>query len=208
MPRLTAQLLMPLRIGRGLSLMAKTSNRRSRPNRELLDVSGRSVKFDDFFSSFNEVPRGEIVVIGPGGPSGTSARFTDILIDTGAVHSSFPSDFAPLIGLVPTSGTACLINTPGGRVGAWFLAVDVEFQGVVCPRVGAYFLPPGSMTLIGRSTIYAACKTFGLSEMDWLREAHRSAQATPTVTPVHARSRAKQAILRRLAGSRPRMRQD
>ena len=117
----------------------------------------------------NGVPRAELVVHGPGGPLGSAVTCTQVLIDTGATHSQIPDSAARGIGLNLAQGTRVTIHTANGQASRLVVMVSLDVQGVSCPNVPIY-VGPNVAALVGRSAIYAAFQTLGVTSADWLRE--------------------------------------
>lgn len=130
----------------------------------------RTVDFDDAFPSLNGIPRGDLILFGPGGPFGSQVTFAQALIDTGAMHTMLPEDAAQNIGIDLAMSQMVTISTANGALDVRYDLSDLEFQGIACNHVGVYFGPAGSPDLIGRSTIYAACEALGLTYAGWLRK--------------------------------------
>jgi predicted aspartyl protease len=132
-------------------------------------VTGRTVQFTDLLAAVNGIPRGEVVLHGPGGPRGyTKARFQQVLVDTGATHTHLPDNVLAPIGLSTQGATPVNVQVMGGSVTCQQLPVDIEVEGTVC-RVDVCF-GNNSTPLIGRSTLYKLFTTTGFTSADWLRE--------------------------------------
>jgi predicted aspartyl protease len=104
---------------------------------------------------------------------GTQVTFAEALIDTGAMHTMLPEDAAENIGIDLSTSQTVTISTANGALDVRYDLVDLELQGIACNQVGVYFGPGGSLDLIGRSTIYRACESLGLTDAEWLRKSHQ-----------------------------------
>jgi predicted aspartyl protease len=131
-------------------------------------MTGRRVPFTDIEQSISGVPRGEVILHGPGGPRGTDATFTDVLIDTGATHTHLPDTVLAPIGLNLQAAVPVTVAVVGGTVTCRQMLVDITIQGLRC-KVDVCF-GNHSTPLIGRSSLYKLFTTTGFTELDWLRQ--------------------------------------
>ncbi|MFI7670804.1 retropepsin-like aspartic protease [Nocardia sp. NPDC049526] len=128
------------------------------------------VDFDYDEPSSSGVPRTEVVLFGPAGPSRSSATFSQALVDTGALHTQLPSNVAVSIGLDPlNSGQPIVISTAAGKTQRWLMNVDLKIQGTFVRSVPVYFAPR-AVDLVGRTSIYAAYGSTGFESTRWLRK--------------------------------------
>lgn len=132
-------------------------------------MSVRTVDFDDLDASVNGIPRAELVLHGPGGPMGSSVRWANVLIDTGAKHTQIPERQARDIGINPITGVKVTIHTSNGTASRWLVSVRLEVQGRAVNPVHVYIWP-NATPLVGRSALYQAFHTTAVTSSDWLQE--------------------------------------
>ena len=132
-------------------------------------MSVRTVYFDDLDASVSGIPRAELVVHGPGGPMGSSVRWANVLVDTGAKHTQIPERQARDIGIDPTTGVKVTIQTSNGTASRWLVSLQLEVQGRTVNSVGVYIWP-NATPLVGRSALYGAFQTTAITSADWLQE--------------------------------------
>jgi hypothetical protein len=129
----------------------------------------RHVLFEREEPAIRGIPRAEVVLLGPGGPRGTTARFAQVLLDTGAAHSQLPQEVALNVGIDPSEGIEADIATANGIARRWFRVADIAVQGIPLPQSGVYFAP-GAQPLVGRSALWLMSRTVGFTDADWLLE--------------------------------------
>ena len=131
-------------------------------------MTAKTIDFDISELAQGGCPRTDLGLIGPGGPMGTRANFSQVLLDTGATHTQLPEDVALDIGIDPGQGSTVAITTANGTAWRQHLTVDLEVAGVSV-NVDVYFAQ-GATPLIGRSSLYAAFAATGFEPGEWLQK--------------------------------------
>jgi predicted aspartyl protease len=130
-------------------------------------MPSRIITFPNTQTAPSGIPRAAVTLVGPGGPRGRRARFSGVLVDTGATHSQLPESVARNLGLDPAQGQTRTIMTSNGRASRWLLTVELVVQGIRLPAIGVYF-GANVTPLVGRSAIYAAFLIAGFERREWL----------------------------------------
>ena len=152
-----------------------------RTGRKVSRVASRLVAYEA--SSYAEagIPRATLALNGPGGPRGSVAHFSGVLIDTGAAHTQLPTEVAQAIGIDVAEAHPIEVWTSNGPTVRHLTFVAIQLMDARVAGVPACFAP-GAVPLIGRSLLYRAYRAVGFDTGAWRRALHNRHQRIADLT--------------------------